>query len=186
LLDTRCAEQYSKYLVSTGAPDGLPVDWDDVKPAIHGNHPVAGVNYFDASAYCDWAGKRLPSDPEWEKAARGTDGRIYPWGNERPQIGMTNFNQNHCFFCNIYDERLAPVGRCEQDRSPYGVFDMAGNVTEWVQLTGTSVTHLRGGDWRTERRFMELSRIKTEAPHARAPGANPDQGFRCAMNVPLR
>jgi formylglycine-generating enzyme required for sulfatase activity len=179
-------ERYSKYLADTGAPDGLPVDWGGVKPAVHGNHPVAGVNYFDAFAYCDWAGKRLPTDEEWEKAARGTDGRIYPWGNEQPQIGMTNFNQNYCFFCNIYDERLAPVGHYQRDRSPYGVFDMAGNVMEWVSLSGMGLAHLRGGDWRTEGRFLELSRIGSMAPHSRAPGGNPDQGFRCAMNVPLR
>lgn len=111
--------------------------WEDVKGASwraprgpgsdvsqKGEHPVTCVSWLDAVAFCMWAGVRLPSEAEWEKAARGVDGRIYPWGNESPDAKLCNFNMN------VKD--TTAVGQYPKGVSPYGVLDMAGNVWEWT------------------------------------------------------
>lgn len=88
------------------------------------DHPVTHVSWHDAMAFCRWAGVRLPTEVEWEKAARGTDGRLFPWGNEPP-------NAQRCNYAFTIGD-TTPVGSCPLGASPYGLLAMAGNVREWT------------------------------------------------------
>lgn len=118
--------QYARFMrarLNEGKPIRKPDTWDspEFNPP---RRPVVGMTWHEARAYCAWAGKRLPTEAEWEKAARGTDGRRYPWGNA--------FGSGRANAAPAGLNRPAPVGSFPSGRSPYGLDDMAGNVWEWT------------------------------------------------------
>ena len=161
--------EYKKFVEATGTSD--PAHWrNGTWPKGKENHPVVEVNYLSAVAYAQWAGKRLPTNLEWEKAARGTDGRTWPWGNE--------FDRDKC---NTYSGDTTPVGQYSPaGDSPYGCVDMAGNVWEWVDTEKPSSLRapLRGGDWLDGAEEAQTFFIRMHTPHRK----NPFVGFRCAAD----
>lgn len=140
------------------------------------DHPVVGVSYWEAEAYASWAGKRLPTEQEWEKVARGTDGREYPWGND--------FDTTKCNSEKSGIEATTPVMKFAKGISPFGCFDMAGNVWEWCASwydADKEVRVLRGGSW--------LNSDPEDFRCAFRFNCNPGLricyiGFRCAQGAP--
>lgn len=114
-------KHYAEFIKATGHP--APAYWDDHK-RNKPEQPVSGVNWNDATAYCGWANKRLPTEAEWEKAARGPEGYKYPWGNDLDPA-KANYGRKQ--------EHTANIGSFPEGKSPYGAYNMAGNVFEWVQ-----------------------------------------------------
>ncbi|MEG5061828.1 formylglycine-generating enzyme family protein [Microcoleus sp. A2-C5] len=117
--------QWAQFLAHTNyAWADLQKLWEHGLPEGQENHPITWVTWHDAIAFCDWAGVRLPTDAQWEKAARGTDKRLYPWGNQPPTAQLANYGNQvrHTTAVNAY-----PLGK-----SYYGIFDMAGNAWEWI------------------------------------------------------
>jgi formylglycine-generating enzyme required for sulfatase activity len=186
--------QYGKFVRSTGHP--APSSWNNgTFPAGEERLPVVMVTFDDADAYCRWAGKRLPTEEEWEKAARGTDGRIYPWGNqfdpERANVGGAHPNR-------------LPVGSLPKGASPYGVEDLIGNVWEWTDswyrpYPGSRyqspnferpVRVLRGNSWspighyppEVQGTLVEHHSTATFRLFAPPDAAIEDVGFRCARS----
>jgi formylglycine-generating enzyme required for sulfatase activity len=187
--------RYAEFMRSTGRR--APLYWDQVKLGKHDRLSVVGVDWHDADAYCRWAGKRLPTEAEWEKAARGTDGLIYPWGNDAPTSTVANFNKRFTTE-KLYDQKLAPVESYEAGKSPYGLHHLAGNVWEWTSdwydesyyakspernPKGPSSGQdrvLRGGSWLTPPDFVRSPRRNGDLPTRRTG----DIGFRCAGDGP--
>jgi serine/threonine-protein kinase len=150
-------------------------------PPGKANHPVVMVSWFEAMEYAKWAKKRLPTELEWEKAARGTDGRLYPWG-DKWENGKAN--------CNVGGPgSTSPKDEFMGDRSPYGVMDMAGNIKEWTDdfyypypYKGEKkgkMKVIRGGSWSEHPNFSFTYLRNRNLPHYKAN----NMGFRCALDI---
>ncbi len=162
--------QYRQFCAATdkAMPDTPSWGWQD-------NHPVVNVTWHEAAAFAEWAGLVLPTEQEWEKAARGTDGREYPWGNS------WNPNKLQCSKNNSCDaKKTAPVGSFPAGASPYGVQDMAGNVWEWCNswYKENSTRMLRGGSWYAN--DPDLFRA-TDRSNYNPTGRHSNNGFRCIL-----
>ena len=200
-------QQYSKFIQAKGhiGPKGEQyLDVADEDNRIHRvgdtwqaepgweDYPASEMAWHGAVAYCKWLDKKLVSEAEWEKAARGTDGRLYPWGNGPPTPELAFFGS--------YRGDSVPVGRYPKGRSPYGVLDMAGQIWEWTRSTATRYPYdpkdgredlsapyprvARGGSAASDHEGLTATSRHTVGPGRMARGHG-YYGFRCASKVEM-
>jgi len=199
-------EEYQNFLDENYSVEPPPL-WDDGAALEEASdRPAVGVTWHAANQYCEWVGKRLPTEAEWEKAARGTDGRRFPWGHMQPFVDIARYNQGITGWVS-YTLTLAPVtsgvtgmsirhGLKTGGKSPYGLYHMAGNAAEWVAdwydrhyyeespdknpkgpKTGDRKV-LRGGSWEDEPRRIRVTARAIAEPEF----SDLTIGFRCAKD----
>jgi formylglycine-generating enzyme required for sulfatase activity len=157
---------------------------------IYRDHPIVYITWDQANQYCQWAGRRLPTEAEWEKAARGTDGRKYPWGDEQPTPRLANYSDS------LIGESVSSF-RYPLGASPYGVLNMSGNVREWIMdwydpkyYSYSPYANPNGAETGTERSLRSTSYnedgreivITSRLKHD-PESAGLSRGFRCAQDA---
>jgi len=176
--------EYKEFVDATGHRP--PPLWrGETYPAELADHPVVAVDWYDAEAYCKHRGKTLPSEAQWEKAARGSDGRSFPWGSEFDSKKLNTFGDYG---------GTTPVGKFPDGASPYGALDMAGNVQEWTSGWykaypgnkfsdpdyGEKLKVIRGGGWGGIGHYTLSYFVRSTFRHGIDPkGRFDDVGFRC-------
>lgn len=185
--------RYAMFLEANGAL-APPDEWERVDLKKNGELPVVGVSWNDAAAYCQWVGRRLPTEAEWERAARDSDQRKYPWGNEEPGANRAVYARDAEY---AYEGGLERVGSLEAGRSREGVYDLEGNASEWLgdwftdsfpiddvrNPKGPAAGEkkvIRGSGWHEPVDRLGGSRRYQASPDNRTD----DVGFRCAMDAP--
>ena len=178
--------QFGEFISATGRP--APYYWSDGKPPEgRQSHPVVNINWEEAAAYCEWAGRRLPTEAEWERASRGLrEGATYPWGEDEPNKQLARF------------DGIDGAGTvCQFRKNDFGLCDMAGNVWEWCAdwyekdyypqapeknppgpPQGTYRV-LRGGSWADAAKYLTCAHRSFARPDERSPNI----GFRCAKSL---
>ncbi len=203
-------ERYQKFLDETN--HDLPPLWDDFAASENAkDRPAVGMAWDSARAYCAWTGKRLPTEAEWEKAARGADGRRYPWGHMQPFVDIARYNLGTTGWVS-YEVTLASVtsgvsgmsirhGLTQGTKSPYGLYHMAGNASEWVadwydrtyyeesaerNPTGPKEGErkiYRGGSWEDPPKWLAVTTRRSAEPDFPIDANDLTIGFRCAMDA---